>query len=47
MDYFDVPLNEIDFNTPGAGSASGIFSFKVNPIIILTSHPVFYVMTYC
>lgn len=27
MDYFDVPTNELDFNTPGAGSASVVFPY--------------------
>jgi starch-binding outer membrane protein, SusD/RagB family len=27
MDYFDVPLNEIDFNAPGSGSASVVFPY--------------------
>jgi hypothetical protein len=27
MDYFDVPLNELDFNTPGAGSVDVSFPY--------------------
>ena len=27
MDYFDVPLNELDFNVPGAGSADVVFPY--------------------
>jgi hypothetical protein len=27
MDYFDVPLNEIDFNSPGTGSADVTFPY--------------------
>jgi hypothetical protein len=27
MDYWDVPLNELDFNTPSAGSAPVVFPF--------------------
>jgi starch-binding outer membrane protein, SusD/RagB family len=27
MDYFDVPLNELDFNVPGQGSADVVFPY--------------------
>ena len=27
LDYFDVPLNEIDFNSPASGSAPVVFPY--------------------